>query len=236
MPEPLPVALLASVATYVAVLASLAPQRVFFGSALVFAGMAVILFVVGRLFGDIGQSAAEVMAPFVVQQLVIGPLLVGARLLRFRFCRIAPGTTPPASGGWQFPLADLLPLTAGLALCLSMLVQFDYQWLRGGDPYSRFTRELGVCLAASSLATAWFALSDRWRRWVLPAAALAPVGALPAWFVRPMLFFDFYWYGVLTAAHAGFLLVALWLLRPSGFRLVRLPHPRPHAPERDDAK
>ena len=218
----LPIALLASLATYVAVLTSLAPKRVFLGSSVLLFCMGVMLAVVHYVFGDIGSDAVDTLAPFVVEHLALGPMLLVARMRRYRLVSVAEGERLPVATNWQFPITDVLLLTAGLAVCLSMMLNFDYQWLRESGAYARFTWQLGLCLSVSSCAVIWAVLGDHWLRSTLLAVASAPSGALPAWYIQNILFFDYYWYGVLTAAHAGFLAAALCVLRVYGCRLIRL--------------
>jgi len=219
----LPIALFAAMATYVVVLTSLVPKRAIIGSSILLFGMAAIMAVVRLIFDGIGPVVNETLAPFAVQQVALGSLLVGVRMQRFRLCNAAPGVRPPESSNSQFRIADLLLLTTAVAVCLSMTLPFDYVWLRGSGPIVAFTRQLGLCLCASSVAIVWAALSENWGRWIFVAGALAPLGALPAWFSKSMLLFDFYWYGLLTAVHAGFLLLALWLLRINHYKLIKLP-------------
>ena len=221
----LPIALFASLATYIAALTNLAPKRVFLGSSVLLFCMASMLAVVHYVFGDIGRDATDTLAPFVVQHVALGPMLLVARMRRFRLVSAVAGVRPPEATNWQFPIADLLLLTAGLAVCLTMILKFDYQWFGQNGPYGRFTWQFGLCLSFSSMAVIWATLGENWRRWALLAVALAPLGGLPAWYVNSTLYFEFYWYGVVTAAHAAFLGIALGVLRVQRFRLAQLPRP-----------
>jgi hypothetical protein len=218
----LPVALVAAMATYVLVLACLVPERFFRAISILLFGMAAVLAVVHSIFGDVGHVVSEMLTPFVIQLVGVGLVLAGARLLRIRLDKTCDGKSL-VTQEWQFPIADLLLLTTALGLFLSVVHQFQFFWYQGSGIYQRFLWITGLCLCLSSLATTWATFSKYWFRWAPVALAVAPSGALAGWYAHRVLLFDFYWHGVLTALHAGFLIIAFGLLRLHGYKLVRLP-------------
>ena len=219
----LPIALVAAMATYVLVLASLVPQRLFFGTSILLLGMAAILAVMHHIFDDVGHDTSDMFTPFVVQLVTLGFLLAGARMLRFRLTKADSDAQLTLAPQWRYPISDLFLLVTALAVFLSTVHQFEYFWFRGSSRFQQFLWYTGLCLCLSSVTTVWAILSIRWRVWLLVAIVLAPLGAVPAWYVQNILVFPFYWHGLLTAMHAGFLMLLLWVLRMNRYELIRIP-------------
>jgi len=219
----LPISFLAAIGTHVLVVASLVPRRLLICIAVLLFGMTVMLGVTHVVFEDVANVLNQFISPLVVHFVALGIILGGARLLGFRMGDVASDAEKVGASVWQYSVADLMLLTTAVAVFFTMVIQFEYFWYQGSGTFQRFIWYFGFCFCVTSLAAVWGVLSKNWRWWAPVALLVSPLGMLPGWVARNTLFYEFYWYGVVTALHAGVLMLGLLVLRVNGYALLRMP-------------
>ena len=232
----LPLAIVAAATTYFTVLTILAPRRFFIGASILLTGLSVILAVVHLIFNDVGNKITEVLTPFVVHLVGLMLLLVCTRVLRFRLAADDKNTPQALSSEWRFPVSDLLLLSTGVAIFLSVVHQFQFFWYTRAGNFHGFLLYIGVCISVTAFVAVWAALGRRWYLWGPLVLILVPLNVVPARQMQVTLLFPVYWLGIFVAIHTGLLVLLLGILRFQGYRLQRIPSPlRKQTPESEQA-